>query len=491
MKPNIIFYNPKSNEGKKILPMSLLAVAATLDDQADFSFVDGNCERDPVETIRARVKAGANILATTVMPGPQLTCAVPHSRTLKDEFPNLTIVWGGYFPTQHAETCLQERYVDYVVRGYGEVIFKNLMTSIEAGEEYHRIAGLSYRNPKGEIIHNPTAPIPNPEQMPAWPYQRIDMSQYLRNTFLGTRTLPHHSSYGCPFFCNFCGVVNMAKGRWLPQSAKRVADTAKMYVENWGVNAVEFYDSNFFTHEARVAEYSERVLPLHIGWWGEGRIDTMLKFSNRTWGLMRDSGLKMVFMGAESSSEETLKQMDKGGTLTPEMTLEMAAKISEYKIIPEFSIVLGNPPNAEKDIRESIDFVKRIKKVNPSAEIVLYTYTPVPLDGGLYEEAVATGFHFPETLDEWVSKEWLDFAKRHSAHLPWLEPRLMQRVRDFERVLNAYYPTTTDSRLKGWWRELLRGVSGWRYRSSFYDFPLELKVMQKLLRYQRPETSGF
>jgi radical SAM superfamily enzyme YgiQ (UPF0313 family) len=491
VRPKIIFYNPKSNEGKKILPMSLLAVAATLENQYDFAFVDGNCERDPVAAIRAQAHAGANLLATTVMPGPQLTGAVPHSRALKQEFPNLTMVWGGYFPTQHAETCLREKYVDYVVRGHGEIIFKNLLSALDGDNDLTKIAGLSFRDGKGKIIHNPLAPIPHPEQMPPWPYHRIDMTQYVRNTFLGSRTLPHHSSYGCPFFCNFCGVVNMVNGRWLPQTARRVAEIAQLYVRNWGVNAIDFYDSNFFTQEARVAEFAERVLPLHIAWWGEGRIDTMNKFSNRTWSLMRDSGLKMVFMGAESSSEETLKQMNKGGTLTPQLTLEMAAKIREYNIIPEFSIVLGNPPNAEKDIRDSIEFVRRIKQINPSAEIVLYTYTPVPLDGGLYEEALATGFHFPETLDEWVSREWLEFARRHSSHLPWLEPRLMRQVRNFERVLNAYYPTTTDSRLRGWWRELLRGVSAWRYNTRFYEFPLELRVMQKLVRYQRPETSGF
>jgi anaerobic magnesium-protoporphyrin IX monomethyl ester cyclase len=327
--------------------------------------------------------------------------------------------------------------------------------------------------------------------MPPWPFHRLEMKQYLRNTFLGSRTLPYHSSYGCPFLCDFCGVVNMVNGRWLPLSAQRVAEIAKMYVRNWGVNAIDFYDNNFFTAEARVAEFAERVMPLQIAWWGEGRIDTMLKFSDRTWGLMRDAGLKMVFMGAETSSKETLKQMNKGGTLTPEMTLEMAAKIKEYHIVPEFSFVLGNPPDAEKDIRESIEFIRRVKKINPSSEIVLYTYTPVPLDGGLYESAVASGFRFPETLDEWVSDEWLNFSRRHSSHLPWLAPQLMQQVRDFERVLNAYYPTSTDSRLKGGWRELLRGVSAWRYNSRFYNFPLELRVMQKLVRYQRPETSGF
>src|SRR3990172_9371931 len=126
------------------------------------------------------------------------------------------------------------------------------------------------------------------------------MARYLRRTFMGARTIAHHSSYGCPFLCNFCAVVNMVGGRWLAQSAERAAGVATRLVRDFGADAVEFYDNNFFVHEARTAEFAERISPLHIGWWGESRIDTMLRYSDRTWQLMRDSGLRMVFLGAES-----------------------------------------------------------------------------------------------------------------------------------------------------------------------------------------------
>ena len=45
--------------------------------------------------------------------------------------------------------------------------------------------------------------------------------------------MTHHSSYGCPFFCNFCAVVNMVNGRWLAQSAERTASVARLLVERW------------------------------------------------------------------------------------------------------------------------------------------------------------------------------------------------------------------------------------------------------------------
>jgi anaerobic magnesium-protoporphyrin IX monomethyl ester cyclase len=169
----------------------------------------------------------------------------------------------------------------------------------------------------------------------------------------------------------------------------------------------------------------------------------------------------------------------------------MAQRMKEWGIVPEFSFVVGNPPQPEADVRETLAFIREVKRANPSAEIVIYLYTPVPLGGDLYDEARAEGFAFPESLDEWVSPAWSEFSQRRSGALPWLGQSLREQIRDFERVLNAYYPTSTDARLRGSWRWLLRTASAWRYHSGFYRFPLELRALQRLMSYQRPETSGF
>jgi radical SAM superfamily enzyme YgiQ (UPF0313 family) len=319
----------------------------------------------------------------------------------------------------------------------------------------------------------------------------VDVATYVRKCYLGNRTLSHHSSYGCPFFCNFCAVVNMVNGRWLPQSAERTARIVRWLATTYNLDSVEFHDNNFFVHEARTAEFAERILDLGIVWWGESRIDTLLKYSDDTWRKMRNSGLKMVFMGAESGSDETLKRMDKGGTMSTQKTLEIARLMNSYGIVPEFSFVMGNPPDPEGDIRTTIEFIRKVKQVNPASEIIMYMYTPVPLAGDLYDEARAEGFAFPQTLDEWISPEWNQFALRRSTTMPWMQRRLRQMTHDFERVLNAYYPTTTDIKLTGPRRLLLRAASAWRYHTRFYRFPLELRALHKVMAYQRPETTGF
>ena len=206
---------------------------------------------------------------------------------------------------------------------------------------------------------------------------------------------------------------------------------------------------------------------------------------------MADAGLKMIFMGAESGSDETLRRMDKGGKMSTDKTLAIAELMRGYGIIPEFSFVLGAPPDPEADVRGTIDFIKRLKKINPRSEIIMYMYTPVPLAGELYDQAKAQGFAFPETLEAWCDPAWEEFSQRRSTTMPWVRDRLRSQVRDFERVLNAYYPTSTNPDLRGVKSLVLRAAGSWRWATGRYEYPFELRALHRLFAYQRPETTGF
>jgi anaerobic magnesium-protoporphyrin IX monomethyl ester cyclase len=544
-KPRVVLYNPQNAATPKpVIPMSLLALGAVLDavpgdlvptapaglasttsgglasttsgglapttsaglapttSVADWVLVDGNLESDPLGAVDRAVRdTEADILGVTVMPGPQLKQAVPHTRALKARHPGLQVVWGGYFPTQHWDVALRSGYVDWVVRGHGELVFAEFLRRWASGDDPADLPGLAYFRhhtqrlpggaPTGEAVSNPMAPIPHPDKLPDFPYQRIDLLRYVRPTVLGRRTLSHHSSYGCPFFCNFCAVVNMVNGGWRAQSAERTAAVARFYAQHAGIDALEFFDNNFFVHQARTREFAERIRDLGIAWWGEGRIDTLLKYDDRTWQLMADAGLKMIFMGAESGSDETLRRMSKGGKMSTDKTLEIAEHMRRYRIVPEFSFVLGNPPDPEADVAGTIEFIKKLKKVNPQSEIIMYMYTPVPLAGELYEQAKAEGFAFPDTLEGWCHPDWEEFSQRRSTTMPWIKDDLRRRVRNFERVLNAYYPTSTNPNLRGLKTSILRAASGWRWATGRYEYPLELRALHRLFAYQRPETTGF
>ncbi len=108
---------------------------------------------------------------------------------------------------------------------------------------------------------------------------------------------------------------------------------------------------------------------------------------------MARSGLKMVFSGAESASDATLAAMNKGGKASAApRRWSWRGGCASYGVVPEFSFVLGSPPDPLGDMAQTFEFIRAIKRVNPATEIILYTYTPVPMDGALYAEASRLGF---------------------------------------------------------------------------------------------------
>ena len=145
---------------------------------------------------------------------------------------------------------------------------------------------------------------------------------------------------------------------------------------------MQFYDNNFFLTEDDARELAERIQPLKLRWWCEARIDAMLRYSDATLQAIRRAGLVMVYVGAESGSDWVLKEMKK--QLKAEQILEFAARIRHFGIIPELSFCLGNPKAPERDTQECLAFIRKVKRLNPEAEIIVNTYTPVPQREGMY-----------------------------------------------------------------------------------------------------------
>jgi hypothetical protein len=497
----IVLYNPLSTTpGKQPLPLSLMALAAVLDQPPgdaparEWCLVDGNVDADPasaiIERLRTVPRSDATLVAVTVMPGPQLTQAVSVCRRIKTALPHVPIVWGGYFPTQHADTVLQSPFVDFVIRSQGEGPLLQLVAALEQRTSLDRVGSLSWKAGT-HVIHNPLAPMVALDDLPDLPYHRVDMRRYVHRNYLGRRTVAHSSSFGCPFACSFCAVVAMSNRRWLAQSPARMARVMRHLACTYGVDAVQMHDMDFFISEERTAEFCDRIADLGLRWWALGRVDVLMQYRDTTWEKMARSGLTMVFSGAESGADDTLAAMNKGGKSSTQTTLDLAARMKRYGIVPEFSFVLGCPPDPEADVDRTFGFIRRLKRINPATEIILYTYTPVPMDGNLYAAAKESGFAFPRTLDEWASPEWQQLSMRRGDNIPWVRSDIRARVRNFERVVNAYYPTVTDRRLTGLRRLVLRAAGAWRYALQCYAAPYELRALHRLMQYQRPETTGF
>ncbi|MBV1922559.1 MAG: radical SAM protein [Flavobacteriaceae bacterium] len=504
MKQNkIIIFNPRSANGKHRIPNSILQVGASIYGKYEFVFVDGNLEPDPWNTINSYFETGDyTYFCCTVMPGPQLKQAIPFTKKIKEHYPSCITIWGGYFASNQFKVSIEAPFVDYIINGPGDVAFPTLIDVLESNQvsKIDSIKNLIYRNETGEIIQTPKESLLDQDSLPSLPYQHLNsfysLEKYLSKTFLGNKTFSYHSSLGCPFTCSFCAVVPIYNGRWKAKSAQSVYNDISFFKENYGVDAIEFHDNNFFTSRKRVVEFSDLIKNDGITWWGEGRIDTIDKYSDEDLQLMKEAGCKMIFLGAETGNDEILKQMNKGGTQTGEGIKKFAKRLYPIGIIPEFSFVLGMPAETPEKVMAQIEwdinFIKEIKEINPDAEIIIYLYSPVATEGSeLYEQIQKAGFKFPSKLEDWLDPTWENFDLRKNPLTPWLTPPMVDKIMNFETVLNGYYPTASDFRIRGIKKSILKSVSKIRYQTGFYKYPYEIKALHKIWKYRQPEIEGF
>jgi anaerobic magnesium-protoporphyrin IX monomethyl ester cyclase len=500
MKAKVLLFNPRSLKNKPRIPNSILAVAASIDGFYDYVIVDGNLETDPEQKIMDYFKTGRfKYFAVTCMPGPQLKQAIPIAIAARKYFPEIKIIWGGYFPSNQYKVTLNSGYVDFVVNGPGDKCFIALLNALEAGTSFENINNLIYKD-GDRIVKTKQDELYDQDALPQLPYDRLNsfypLKHYLGKSYLGAKTIAYHSSIGCPFTCSFCAVVPIYKARWSGKSAEGIYKDIKYLKETYGGNAIEFHDNNFFVSEKRTVAFSKLMVNENMIWWGEGRIDTVNKYSDASLELMRKAGCKMIFFGAESGNDAILKQMDKGGTQTGEQIKQFAARLAKFDIIPEYSFVLGTPAETPEIAMNQIDFdiafIKEIKSINPDTEIIIYIYSPVPTEGSeMYNNVLNSGFRFPEKLEDWISPQWENFDLRKNPLTPWLTPAMVQKIKDFETVLNGYYPTISDIRLSEKKRVLLRTIASFRYKTNFYWKPYEIKALHKIWKYRQPEIEGF
>ena len=271
----VILFNPRSAESKHRIPNSILQVGASIYGKYEFVFVDGNLERDPWAKIKSYLETGEfKYFGTTCMPGPQLRQAIPFSKYCREQFPEVTNIWGGYFASNQNKVVLESGFVDYVINGPGDTAFPALLDALEAGapqEEIQKIKNLILLK-DGKPWKTAKEALLNQDELPQLPYDFLEqfypIKEYLGRTFMGSKTLAYHSSFGCPFTCSFCAVVPIYNARWKGKSAENIYRDVKYLKDKYGVNAIEFHDNNLFTSRKRTVEFAKLVKDDGIQWWG-------------------------------------------------------------------------------------------------------------------------------------------------------------------------------------------------------------------------------
>jgi radical SAM superfamily enzyme YgiQ (UPF0313 family) len=495
----VLLINPSiTSQRNARFPLAILSLSASLEDRYACTLIDGNVDRDFIATAVSALADPSVIAAgVTVMGGPQLHSAIAVSKAIRQAHPTMPIIWGGAFPTVVPHAAVNSPFVDFAVRGQGEATFLELLNSLPREPEatFYAVPGLSWRH-RDQVEHNQDRKFSAASLGRMLPYEKLaNPRRYLTRTYLGTRTAGYQAALGCRFRCTFCGVATMFRGKMALPAADRLEEDLTFMKARYGLNAVQFYDHNFFDREVDMVPLLQVLARLELPWWCFARSDALVNLSEASWQLVRKSRLRMAYIGAESPSDWLLHDIRKG-THT-DQTLQAVEKCRSHGVIPELSFMVAPPQDPEGETEKTFEFIRTIKQIHPGTEVMIYVYTPLPRresgKGGGPERFASeyldrSGEHivFPRTAEGWAEPQWIDYWCHQDA--PWVSPRLRRRIVDFTTVLGCRFPTIMDIRAPRWGKSALRALASWRYRFERYDDPWELKLSRKLIRQWDPRV---
>jgi radical SAM superfamily enzyme YgiQ (UPF0313 family) len=224
---------------------------------------------------------------------------------LKARHPEKTILLGGVGPFG-VEALILERFpwIDIVARGEAEASLPLLLAALPEPGRLAAVPGIFWRAADGGVRQNPApARIADLDPLPLPAYHRLDMAAYDAFGMITSR--------GCPYGCRFCSVAPVWERQTTWRSHDSILAEIRLLHETYGVQTVLFQDEFFYSDEARMLEFCDRLeaARLPIRWKCYGRVNLV---SERAMTRMAEAGCIQLRFGIESGSDRVLKQVVKG-----------------------------------------------------------------------------------------------------------------------------------------------------------------------------------
>src|SRR5215472_1311297 len=300
--------------------------------------------------------------------------------------------------------------IDFVARNEFDFTIKE----IADGRPWSEIAGLSYRNAEGVIVHNEErAILEDMDLLPfVSPVYKRDLD--IKNYFIGYLKHPYISVYtgrGCKSRCTFCLWPQTVGGhRYRTRSVEHVIAEIAWAKKAFPEVREFFFDDDTFTDNLPRAEaIAKELSKLGVTWSCNAKANVPYASLK----VMRDNGLRLLLVGYESGNQQILHNIKKG------MRVEVARKFTkdchELGIAIHGTFILGLPGETRETIEETIAFAADI---NPHT-IQVSLAAPYP-GTELYRQAVENGWLDTEHA-ELIDERGVQIAPLHYEHLTHTE----------------------------------------------------------------------
>jgi len=416
----LVQINYSEDHSEKILPMGILSVGSALKSHSFEVELINITEKEIDKTVSEIVAKNPFLVALSVMTGIQTKHSVEFSKKIKERS-SLKVLWGGIHPSLLPKQCLSESYVDFVIVGEGEETSVELAQKLERQESPENILGLGFKQ-NGETKINPTRPLIS--NLDLWPldFSLLDMEKYLYRLDKFKRVVAYKTSRGCPFNCAFCYNRAFNQSHWRTWSVERVISDIEYLKQKYQIDAIKFYDDNFFVDKARALEILKRInLPAHL----EVRIDMI---DDELAGRLKELKVFDLLIGAESGSDRLLALINK--KITVQRIMSAVRSLAKFNVPASYSVIVGFPTETKEEFFLTVDLLYKIYKIHPQAAFTLGAYLPYP-GSAMYDLAIKEGFKPPPRTEDWgrIDRFRKDFSS------PWVDGQYVWHIREYFKLL--------------------------------------------------------
>ncbi len=396
--------DPSLSEQTPFAPFSLICLAASVEDLVEVKILDATAKN--VDMVMQEVNdfapqwVGISVIYTFFIPG-----AIKIARAIKSQYgDSVKVIAGGHGVTFVPDEILRTGVIDAVVRGEGEVTFREMVTR----GTFIGVHGTSHWF-NGEIQHNPPRPLlENLDELPLPAYHLVDMSSV---DFFQIET-----SRGCPYRCTFCDTSRFYGHTWRAKSPERVLQEFKLLAQYGQPGMTLLTDDNINTDMRRVDRICELLLkeglnfPLQI----QMRSDDISRNPD-TIARLAQIGTKILIIGLESGSQETLNAIRKGVQLEHVVRASELCRRNGIHLLASYMIGLPH------ETAESAECTTRFA-METADSVAINLFTPYP-GTAMYDQCKRDGLLLTE--------DWGQYDQHH----PIVKTAKWPAV-DFEKIRN-------------------------------------------------------
>jgi radical SAM superfamily enzyme YgiQ (UPF0313 family) len=368
---------------------ALASLAGNVDGHHEVAIADLICAQDDVVGTVKRLVADIRpeLIGLSIMTFQRAT-ALGLIRIIRALQPGVPIVVGGYDPSlapEHYEDLTAS--VDFIVRGEGDLTFRDLLRALESDRGLDDIPGLSWRGPAG-FRRNPPRHVSllRNEILPPRRSARV-LDNY---TFQGRRIDIVETSRGCTYDCSFCSIIEMRGRNFETWSVDRVmADIADAKAH--GARVIFIVDDNITLNVRRFEAICSAIIEAghdDIDYLVQAMTSSIAAHGETLAPLMRRAGFRYVFLGIENVLDEDLaflkagaKNADRqGGRRVGNASVRACEYIRKNGMYVVGGLIIGNPDDTPDSIEANLAFARRYVDWPYIQHPTPYPGTPMTID---------------------------------------------------------------------------------------------------------------